>query len=79
MSFATAFTGAALQMKPAVAARRPQAAFMPVRAAQSLQGKVVSTATAKTAVVEVLTLNIHPIYKVRAICDHLGWWGCELA
>ena len=72
MSFATAFTGAALQMKPVVAARRPQAGGMSVQASQSLRGKVVSTATAKTAVVEVLTLNIHPIYKVRR-----GWDGLE--
>lgn len=55
-------------------ASRPQ-----VRAAQSLQGKVVSTAQSKTAVVEVATLQIHPVYQVRpppaaaAVAARLGW------
>lgn len=44
----------------------PPARCLPqVRAAQALQGKVVSTAQNKTAVVEVSTLQIHPVYQKR--------------
>jgi small subunit ribosomal protein S17 len=49
------------------AAPRPAAVFLPVRAAQSLQGKVVSVrGSEKTAVVSVDTLVTHPVYKKRS-------------
>ena len=44
---------------------RAAVAFMPVRASQILQGRVVSTVCEKTAVVAIQTLVIHPIYKKR--------------
>ncbi|KAL4421842.1 hypothetical protein ABPG77_001324 [Micractinium sp. CCAP 211/92] len=59
----SAFTGAALQTR-APTARAAAPAFT-VRAAQSLQGRVVSTAQHKTAVVEVSTLQVHPVYQKR--------------
>ena len=55
----------------AVAARAPGAArprpfgVVPVRASQSLQGKVVGVAQDKTAMVEVTQLKIHPVYSKR--------------
>ena len=53
-----------------------------VRAAQSLQGKVVSTNQNKTAVVEVATLQVHPVYQVRAPVAHAACFrlalGCKL-
>lgn len=58
------FRGAAMQARPAQAAR-PAAAFAPVRAAQSLTGRVVSTAGVKTAVVAVDILVVHPVYQKR--------------
>lgn len=60
------FRGTALNARPATVAARPSVAtVMPVRAAQSLQGKVVSTSGLKTAVVAVDVLSIHPIYLKR--------------
>lgn len=44
---------------------RAAVAVTPVRCSQSLWGKVVSTSQAKTAVVEVATQRIHPIYQKR--------------
>lgn len=49
-SMTKSFAGTALQARAPTA--RPAVAVMPVRAAQSLQGKVVSTSQNKTAVVE---------------------------
>lgn len=57
------FTGTALVAKPQQQQTRI-AAFIPVRAAQTLQGRVVSTTNAKTAVVAVDTLIVHPVYQV---------------
>ena len=37
----------------------------PVRAAQSLQGKVVSTSTDKTTIVEVENISVHRLYNKR--------------
>ncbi|PRW60941.1 AP-2 complex subunit alpha-1-like [Chlorella sorokiniana] len=54
-----------LQARSARPAARQAAAFTPVRAAQSLQGKVVSTNQNKTAVVEVASLQVHPVYQKR--------------
>jgi small subunit ribosomal protein S17 len=60
------FRGAAMQARAAQPAQaRPVAAFMPVRAAQSLTGRVVSTAGVKTAVIAVDTLVVHPVYQKR--------------
>jgi small subunit ribosomal protein S17 len=36
-----------------------------IRAAQPLYGKVVSTSQSKTAVVEVASLQVHPVYQKR--------------
>lgn len=60
----TSFRGSALQVRAPTAHPVPAAAFC-VRAAQSLQGKVVSTKQNKTAVVEVATLQVHPVYQKR--------------
>ena len=67
-STASAFrAGGVLAPSRASAAPRPAAAFLPVRAAQSLQGKVVSVrGSEKTAVVSVDTLVTHPVYKKRS-------------
>ena len=59
----SAYMGTALQARAPAARPQTAAAYMPVRASQSLQGKVVSTAQSKTAVVEVATLQIHPVYQ----------------
>ena len=63
----SSFRGTTLQQRAPAAAARPAAAYMPLRvlAAQSLQGKVVSTSQNKTAVVEVSTLQVHPVYQKR--------------
>lgn len=61
----SAFHGAAVQGRPAQTAAARPAAFIPVRAAQSLRGKVISTAGIKTAVVAVDTLIVDPTYKKR--------------
>ncbi|PSC73298.1 30S ribosomal S17 [Micractinium conductrix] len=60
----SAFSGSALQARAPSARPAAPAAFT-VRASQSLQGKVVSTAQHKTAVVEVSTLQVHPVYQKR--------------
>jgi small subunit ribosomal protein S17 len=58
--------GTAMRASPSMQAQpRAVAAFTPVRAAQSLTGKVVSTASEKTAVVAVDVLKVHPVYKKR--------------
>jgi len=36
-----------------------------IRAAQALQGKVISTGTEKTTIVQVENVSIHPLYKKR--------------
>lgn len=51
--------------RPASTPARAAAAFIPVRAAQSLQGKVVSVSGEKTAVVSVANLFVHPVYQKR--------------
>ncbi|EFN52087.1 hypothetical protein CHLNCDRAFT_139355 [Chlorella variabilis] len=58
----TSFRGTALavQQRPSVS----RCAVLDVRAAQSMQGKVVSSQN-KTAVVEVATLQVHPVYQKR--------------
>jgi small subunit ribosomal protein S17 len=62
----SAFLGTGMSCgRPASAPARTAAAFIPVRAAQSLQGKVVSVSGEKTAVVSVATLYIHPVYQKR--------------
>lgn len=45
--------------------RATTAACVLVRAAQSLQGKVVSVGENKTTIVAVENINIHPLYKKR--------------
>jgi small subunit ribosomal protein S17 len=57
------FQGAAVQSRPVTQPRLAAAAIMPIRAAQSLQGVVVSTNGDKTAVVSVNNPVVHPIYK----------------
>ena len=47
-------------------ALRPSRGALCVRAAQSLTGKVVSTATPKTVVVEVDRFPPHPLYAKRS-------------
>ena len=60
------FRGTAMPSAAArVAAPRAAVAFTPVRASQSLQGTVISTAGAKTAVVAVDRMVVHPVYKKR--------------
>ena len=56
--------GTALRPAAAVTSQRRPAPFQHVRASQRLQGKVVSTKMEKTAVVEVDTLVVHPVYQV---------------
>lgn len=56
------FTGNKIQQRAAVIRTVVQT---PIRAAQSLQGKVISTANAKSAVVAVDTLIVDPVYKKR--------------
>jgi small subunit ribosomal protein S17 len=58
------FHGAAIAARPAAAVQRGSTSFIPIRAAQSLQGRVVSLNT-KTAVVAVETLVVHPVYNKR--------------
>lgn len=66
MQLAKSFTGSTQSLQARAPVARPTAAaIMPVRAAQSLQGKVVSTTQNKTAVVEVYTLQVHPVYQKR--------------
>ena len=60
------FRGTAINARPAQTAQpRAAVAFMPVRASQTLQGRVVSTASQKTAVVAIEVLVVHPVYKKR--------------
>lgn len=60
------FRGTSMVARPAQTAQpRAAVAFMPVRASQSLQGRVVSTASQKTAVVAIDVLIVHPVYKKR--------------
>ena len=61
----SAFRGQALLARPAAPAAQRLAAPMPVRASQTLQGKVVSVKQAKTAVVAVEGMVIHPVYGKR--------------
>lgn len=63
----SSFTGVGIAMRPAAAinTRRPgSSTFIPVRAAQVLQGKVISHST-KTAVVAVDKWGKHPVYQKR--------------
>lgn len=50
---------------PARAARAARGGPVAVRAAQSVTGKVVSTAAAKTVIVEVDRYTPHPLYAKR--------------
>eukprot|EP00887_Chlorella_sp_A99_P005990 scaffold27.g5990.t1 len=59
----TSFTGVALRQCGARQSR--PVVQVQVRAAQTLQGKVVSTKMDKTAVVAVDTLAVHPVYQKR--------------
>ena len=66
-STASAFRAGGALAPSARTAAAPRPAFLPVRAAQSLQGKVVSVrGSEKTAVVSVDTLVTHPVYKKRS-------------
>lgn len=69
-SSTSAFRGTAMRATPMSAQPRAVVAFTPVRAGQSMQGLVVSTASAKTAVVAVDVLKVHPVYKKRVKFTH---------
>ncbi len=58
------FNGTALQQRP-VPQTRVNTALTPIRAAQSLQGTVVTRIDDKTAIVAVDTLKIDPVYAKR--------------
>lgn len=55
--------GTALRTPGTAAGRERRVGFAPVEARKVLQGKVVSTKSAKTIVVAVTTYKQHPIYK----------------
>lgn len=57
--------GVAVQTRTPQQKRTSIPLVTPARAAQSLQGKVVSIAPQKTAVVQVDTLVVHPVYQKR--------------
>ena len=54
-----------MQASLATRARPARTLASPARAAQSVTGKVVSTAAAKTVVVEVNRYSPHPLYAKR--------------
>ena len=67
----SSFRGAALSVRAPAAVSTPAAAAMaPVRAAQSIQGTVVSTGMNKTVVVAVNRLVVHPVYLKRTKRTH---------
>lgn len=59
------FRGMAMPSARPLRAAQPPALFTPIRAAQYLQGQVVSTTGEKSAVVAVDKLVVHPVYKKR--------------
>eukprot|EP00884_Botryococcus_braunii_P019206 jgi/Botrbrau1/596/Bobra.0010s0060.1 len=59
------FHGDVSAFRRSVPTQPVRAVPLPVRAAQSLTGKVVSTDMTKTAVVAVDRFPMHPIYKKR--------------
>lgn len=61
----TIYQGTAVQTRTTSQPRPVVAAVMPIRAAQSLTGTVLSTSGDKTAVVAVNNPVVHPIYKKR--------------
>jgi len=62
----SSFNGNAIALRAAqVSQSRSAVAFVPVRAAQTLQGVVISTECNKTAVVAVDRMVVHPVYKKR--------------
>lgn len=60
----SSFAGTGIAMRPAAVQRTNFGTFIPIRAAQYLQGKVVSSSS-KTAVVAVDNWGTHPVYKKR--------------
>lgn len=62
---ASSFRGTSLSTRVGVALPRAGHVVVPVRAAQTLQGKVVSTHSDKTTVVQVDNVSIHPLYSKR--------------
>ena len=59
------FRGTAIPTTIRMSTPRAAVAFTPIRASQTLQGRVVSTTCEKTAVVAIDTLVVHPVYKKR--------------
>ncbi|GAB4814927.1 hypothetical protein N2152v2_001973 [Parachlorella kessleri] len=62
----SAFQGKQLQLRPVQVAQPFRPAVVPIRAAKTLSGKVISTDMQKTAVVAVESYSVHPRYKKRS-------------